>query len=150
MSLDIRIGDETHSAYSVDGRAFEIVRRSWLYRGLSLKEFMGVARLMQGLGYIWVDDKFSEIPVLKRRRSSWLYYYQNLSTIPDTKNYKIIDIVGTSNKSFADAAKNAVIEASKTVRKIRRAEITKLDIKVENDKPTQYRAEVNISFEIER
>lgn len=64
--------------------------------------------------------------------------------------YKIIDIVGTSEKSFADAAKNAVIEAGKTVRKIRRAEITKLDIKVENDKPTLYRAEVNISFEIER
>jgi len=64
--------------------------------------------------------------------------------------YKIIDIVGISEKSFADAAKNAVIEASKTVRKIRRAEVTKLDIKVENDKPVQYRAEVNISFEIER
>ena len=47
-------------------------------------------------------------------------------------------------------ARNAVIEAAKTVRKIRRAEVTKLDIKVENDKPTVYRAEVNISFEIER
>jgi hypothetical protein len=64
--------------------------------------------------------------------------------------YKIIDIVGTSEKSFADAAKNAVIEAAKTVRKIRRAEITKMDVKVENDKPVLYRAEVNISFEIER
>ena len=64
--------------------------------------------------------------------------------------YKIIDIVGTSEKGFGDAAKNAVIEAGKTVRKIRRAEITKLDIKVENDKPTLFRAEVNISFEIER
>ena len=64
--------------------------------------------------------------------------------------YKIIDIVGTSEKSFADAAKNAVLEAGKTVRKIRRAEVTKLDIKVENDKPTLFRAEVNISFEIER
>ncbi len=64
--------------------------------------------------------------------------------------YKIIDIVGTSEKSFADAAKNAVIEAGKTVRKIRRAEVTKLDVKVENDKPTLYRAEMKISFEIER
>ena len=64
--------------------------------------------------------------------------------------YKIIDIVGTSEKSFADAAKNAVIGASKTVRKIRRAEVTKLDVKVEDDKPTLFRAELNISFEIER
>ena len=64
--------------------------------------------------------------------------------------YKIIDIVGTSEKSFADAAKNAVIEASKTVRKIRRAEVTKLDVKVENDKPDLFRAEMKIAFELER
>ena len=64
--------------------------------------------------------------------------------------YKIIDIVGTSEKSFSEAAKNAIVEASKTVNKIRRAEVTKLDVKVENDKVTLYRAEMNISFEIER
>ena len=64
--------------------------------------------------------------------------------------YKIIDIVGTSEKSFADAAKNAVNGAAKTVRKIRRAEVTKLDVKVENDKPALFRAEIKISFEIER
>ena len=64
--------------------------------------------------------------------------------------YKIIDIVGTSKKSFADAAKNAVDEAAKTVKKIRRAEAVKFDIKVENDKPALFRAEMKISFEIER
>jgi flavin-binding protein dodecin len=64
--------------------------------------------------------------------------------------YKIIDIVGTSEKSFADAAKNAVVEASMTVRKIRRAEVTKMDVKVEDDKLVLYRVELKISFEIER
>ena len=64
--------------------------------------------------------------------------------------YKIIDIVGTSEKSFADAAKNAVIEAAKTIKKIRRAEVSKFDVKVENDKVALYRAEMKISFEIER
>lgn len=64
--------------------------------------------------------------------------------------YKIIDIVGTSKKSFSDAAKNAIIESVKTVKKIRRAEVTKLDVKVENDTVTLYRAEMKISFEIER
>jgi flavin-binding protein dodecin len=64
--------------------------------------------------------------------------------------YKIIDIVGISEKSFSDAAKNAVIGASKTVRGIRRAEVTKFDVKVEDDKPTIFRAEMNIAFEIER
>ena len=64
--------------------------------------------------------------------------------------YKIIDIVGISEKSFSDAAKNAVLGAAKTVRKIKRAEVTKFDVKVEDDKPTLYRAEMKISFEIER
>jgi len=64
--------------------------------------------------------------------------------------YKIIEIVGTSKKDFSDAAKNAILEAEKTVRKIRRAEVTKFDIKVENDKVSLYRAEVKISFEIQR
>ncbi len=64
--------------------------------------------------------------------------------------YKIIDIVGTSEKSFADAAKNAVIEVAKTVKKIRRAEVTKFDVKIENDKVILYRAEMKIAFEIER
>lgn len=64
--------------------------------------------------------------------------------------YKIIDIVGTSKKGFSDAAKNAVEEAGKTVREIRRAEVSKFDIKVEDDKIIEYRAEVRISFRIER
>ena len=64
--------------------------------------------------------------------------------------YKIIDIVGTSTKSFSEAAQGAIKETAKTVRNIKRAEVTKLDIKVENDKPVLFRAEMKISFEIER
>ena len=64
--------------------------------------------------------------------------------------YKIIDIVGVSEKSFSDAAKNAVLGATNTVRNIKRAEVTKFDVKVENDKPVMFRAEMRISFEIER
>jgi flavin-binding protein dodecin len=64
--------------------------------------------------------------------------------------YKIIDIVGTSDRSFSDAVKNAVEEAAKTVKRIKRAEVRKFDTKIENDKVTLYRAEVNIAFEVER
>ncbi len=64
--------------------------------------------------------------------------------------YKIIDIVGVSEKSFSDAAKNAVIGATKTVRKIKRAEVNKFDVKIENDEPVMFRAEMKISFEIEK
>jgi flavin-binding protein dodecin len=62
--------------------------------------------------------------------------------------YKIIDVVGVSDQHFSDAAKNAVDEAAKTVRGIKRAEVSKLDVKVENDKVVKYRAEVRIAFEI--
>jgi len=64
--------------------------------------------------------------------------------------YKIITIVGASEKSFSDAAKNAILEAKKTVRHIRRAEAIKFDIKVENDQVSLYRAEMKISFGVER
>jgi flavin-binding protein dodecin len=64
--------------------------------------------------------------------------------------YKIIDIVGTSTKSFSDASKNGVIEAGKTVKNIRRAEVRKFDMKIVNDEVTLFRAELNIAFEIER
>ena len=64
--------------------------------------------------------------------------------------YKIIDIVGTSERSFSDAVKNAVEEAAKTVKKIKRAEVRKFDTKIENDKVILYRAEINIAFEIDR
>ncbi|UCH88857.1 MAG: dodecin domain-containing protein [Thermoplasmata archaeon] len=64
--------------------------------------------------------------------------------------YKILDIVGLSDNSFAEAAVNAVEEASKTVRGIKRAEVAKLDVKVEGDKVVKFRAEMRIAFEIEK
>jgi flavin-binding protein dodecin len=64
--------------------------------------------------------------------------------------WKIIDVVGISDESFAEAVKAAVDETAKTVRGIKRAEVTKLDVKVENNKVTAFRAEVRIAFEVER
>jgi flavin-binding protein dodecin len=63
--------------------------------------------------------------------------------------YKIIELVGTSASSWEDAAKNAVETASKTLKGLRVAEITKLDIKIENGKVASYRARVNLSFKYE-
>jgi flavin-binding protein dodecin len=64
--------------------------------------------------------------------------------------YKIIDIVGTSTKSFSEASKNGVMEAAKTVKNIRRAEVRKFDMKIVDDNVAMYRAELNIAFEIDR
>jgi len=60
--------------------------------------------------------------------------------------YKIIELVGTSETSWEEAAKNAVETASKSLRNLRIAEITKLDMKIENGKVASYRARVNVSF----
>jgi len=60
--------------------------------------------------------------------------------------YKIVDLVGTSEVSWEDAAKNAVETASKSLRELRIAEVTKLDMKVENGKVIAYRSRVKLSF----
>lgn len=63
--------------------------------------------------------------------------------------YRIIDVVGTSTKSWEDAAKTAVETASGTLRDLRVAEVEKLDMKVENGKVLAYRARVSLSFKYE-
>lgn len=63
--------------------------------------------------------------------------------------YKIVELVGTSDKSWEEAAKIAVETAAKSLRELRIAEIDKLDMKVENNKVTAYRARVKLSFKYE-
>lgn len=60
--------------------------------------------------------------------------------------YKIIELVGTSTKSWEEAAKNAVETASKTLKDLRIAEISELDMKIEGGKVVAYRARVKVSF----
>ncbi len=60
--------------------------------------------------------------------------------------YKVIELVGTSTKSWEEAAKNAVETAAKSLRDLRVAEITKLDLRVEKGKVIAYRARVSLSF----
>ncbi len=64
--------------------------------------------------------------------------------------YKIIELVGTSASSWEEAAKNAIETASKTLKDLRIAEITKLDLRMENGKVVAYRARVNLSFKYEK
>ena len=60
--------------------------------------------------------------------------------------YKIIELIGTSEKSWEEAAKNAVEQAGESLRDLRIAEIVQLDMKVEKNKVTAYRARVKVSF----
>jgi dodecin len=63
--------------------------------------------------------------------------------------YKVIELVGTSAKSWEDAAKNAVETAGRTLKELRVAEITKLDMRIEKGKVVAYRARVSLSFKYE-
>ncbi|MBF0119933.1 MAG: dodecin domain-containing protein [Desulfobacterales bacterium] len=63
--------------------------------------------------------------------------------------YKIIEVVGSSPNHWAEAAKIAVEEASKRIRDLRVAEITKLDMKIKDGQVVAYRARLKLSFKLE-
>jgi dodecin len=63
--------------------------------------------------------------------------------------YKVVQLVGTSTVSWEDAAKKVVDTASQSLRDLRVAEITQLDLKIEDGKVVAYRARVNLSFKFE-
>jgi flavin-binding protein dodecin len=60
--------------------------------------------------------------------------------------YKVIELVGTSTKSWEDAAKNAVERAGRSLRDLRIAEVGLLDMKVEKNKVVAFRARIKVSF----
>src|ERR1700694_895199 len=68
--------------------------------------------------------------------------------MPDSV-YKVIELVGTSTKSWEDAAKNAVDRAAKSLRDLRVAEVVTLDMVLDNGKVEAYRAKINVSFKYE-
>jgi len=64
--------------------------------------------------------------------------------------YKIVEIIGTSEKSWEDAARVAVETASKSIEELRIAEVNKLDIKVEKDGRLTFRTKLDISFKYKK
>jgi len=65
--------------------------------------------------------------------------------MPDSV-YKVIEIVGSSETSWEDAARNAVETASASLKDLRVAEVSELDMKIEDGKIAAYRARVKVSF----
>ena len=63
--------------------------------------------------------------------------------------YKVIELVGTSSESWEKAASAAVATASKTLRDLRIAEVSQLDLQLEDGKVRAYRAKVKVSFKYE-
>ena len=63
--------------------------------------------------------------------------------------YKVVEVVGTSRKSWEDAAVNAVETAAGSLRDLRIAEVTKMDLKVEDGRVSAFRIRVLLSFKYE-
>lgn len=63
--------------------------------------------------------------------------------------YKIVEIVGTSEKSWEEAAKTALDTAAKTIRNIRIAEVSNLDIKMNENGSLLFRTKLSVSFKYE-
>jgi flavin-binding protein dodecin len=63
--------------------------------------------------------------------------------------YRVTQVIGVSTQSWEDAARNAVETAATTLRDLRVAEVSKLDVKIEDGKVVAFRARVELSFKYE-
>ena len=68
----------------------------------------------------------------------------------DDSVYKIIEVVGQSEKSWEDAAKIAIAAVDKSVRDIRIAEVIKMDMRLEDNRIVSYRTKMKISFKFDK
>jgi dodecin len=66
-----------------------------------------------------------------------------------TSVYRIVDVVGVSTVSWEDAAKHAIETAAKSLRDLRIAEVTKMDLKVDDGNVVAFRTRVALSFKYE-
>ena len=60
--------------------------------------------------------------------------------------YKVIEIIGGSEKSWEDAAKKAIELAAKSLKEVRVAEVKELDMRIEEGKVVEYRVKMRVSF----
>ena len=63
--------------------------------------------------------------------------------------YRVTEVIGTSSESWEAAARNAVETAARTVRDLRVAEVTRLDVTVADGKVADYRVRLDLSFKYE-
>jgi flavin-binding protein dodecin len=63
--------------------------------------------------------------------------------------YKVIDVIGTSNDSWEDAAAEALRTVRQTIRDVRVAEVVRQDIHLEDSGEVTYRSKLQISFKYE-
>jgi dodecin len=75
--------------------------------------------------------------------------FERIDPMATDSVYRIVDVVGVSEKSWEEAGRNAVETAAGSLRDLRVAEVTKMDMRVENGKVTAFRTRVALSFKYE-
>ncbi len=85
-------------------RIFSVIKRAYPYRNLTYKQFVEILNFMVSQHLIALEPNGDDFEVIRRRRG-WKFYFENLSTIPDTYHYKIINItnhgyIGTLDEGF--------------------------------------------------
>ena len=83
-------------------KAYNLVRRAYPYRNLSKEEFLRVCEFLARIHLIWLNNDNGSLTI-KRKRNSFDYYFGNLTTIPDTKNYSIINTLSNTPVGSLDA-----------------------------------------------
>ena len=71
-------------------RIYNVVKRAWPYRDLKYPEFMEVCNQLNRLGLVFLDSG------INKKRRGFEYYFNQLSTIPDVKNYRVYNILDNS------------------------------------------------------
>ncbi len=85
--------------YGMDWKeAYDIVHRSYPFRKLEKNDFSKLMKFTEILKMLYVDTG------IRRRRNSWRYYYENLSTIPSIYQYRVIDNVESREVGILDEA----------------------------------------------
>jgi flavin-binding protein dodecin len=84
-----------------------------------------------------------------RDQISWPAEVMNGVNVMTDSVYKVIELVGTSSKSWEDAARVAVERASQTLRDLRIAEVVQQDLVVTDGKVEAYRTKMKLSFKYE-
>jgi ATP-dependent Lhr-like helicase len=81
----------THDFWKIElPKAYEIVKRAYPYRNLNFTEFLEVCKQLQQLGLIFLDNE------IRKKRRGFEYYFTQLSTIPEVKQYKIFNSLDNS------------------------------------------------------
>jgi len=75
-----------------DDKIYRIIKRSYPYRKLAKKDFLDVLKFLEALRLVWLNPSRTGYGI-RRRRRSWQYYFENLSTIPDTTQYRIVSVI---------------------------------------------------------